>query len=84
MAHRMIDREELDVSRSVDRGDIVRLRSGGPDMTVKLVNASYVVFCMWFDADSHVCEQGFDSELLFIVSKPRLERQPPGVVVPRL
>jgi uncharacterized protein YodC (DUF2158 family) len=29
-------------------GDVVRLKSGGPDMTVFKLNATNTVECMWF------------------------------------
>jgi uncharacterized protein YodC (DUF2158 family) len=32
-------------------GDIVQLKSGGPDMTIKKINVDSVL-CVWFDKDN--------------------------------
>jgi uncharacterized protein YodC (DUF2158 family) len=40
-------------------GDVVRLKSGGPDMTVDNANFSRVV-CTWFDSNNILHHQSFD------------------------
>ena len=54
-------------------GSSVRLRSGGPTMTVQsirergeAIDDSYmcVVFCRWFDETKHLCEANFDLRTL--------------------
>lgn len=46
-------------------GDVVRLRSGGPAMTVTVIFRSRTVFaCRWFDAAGHMNEARFAGELL--------------------
>jgi uncharacterized protein YodC (DUF2158 family) len=30
-------------------GDVVRLRSGGPDMTIMSIGVDHVARCLWFD-----------------------------------
>jgi uncharacterized protein YodC (DUF2158 family) len=54
-------------------GAPVRLRSGGPTMTIQSfrergeeIDNSYlcVVFCRWFDETKHLCEANFDLRTL--------------------
>jgi uncharacterized protein YodC (DUF2158 family) len=49
-------------------GDVVRLASGGPDMTVQRVKErkgqEWMVFCVWFDKDGNVVENCFEPETL--------------------
>lgn len=54
-------------------GSSVRLRSGGPAMTVQSIRErgesiddSYLcmVFCRWFDETKHLCEANFDLRTL--------------------
>lgn len=42
-------------------GDIVRLKSGGPKMTVKLVSTESTAHCFWFNTtgDEYKLEAGF-------------------------
>lgn len=51
-----------------DRGTVVRLKSGGPKMTVdsspsklNVEYEAYSVTCLWFD-ELELCEGRFDSE----------------------
>ncbi|MEL7231703.1 MAG: DUF2158 domain-containing protein [Pseudomonadota bacterium] len=50
-----------------EKGDIVQLKSGGPQMTVKAVNEQ-MVFCIWFEKKSSssqsVQQHEFESFLL--------------------
>jgi len=41
-------------------GDVVKLKSGGPAMTVKEVSDRGII-CNWFDQDGKVQRQGFAS-----------------------
>lgn len=49
-------------------GDVVRLASGGPDMTVQAVNEKKggveSVDCVWFNQDGKVVENDFPPETL--------------------
>jgi uncharacterized protein YodC (DUF2158 family) len=45
------------------QGDVVRLKSGGPDMTVEEIDAQGNVICVWFQG-SLVKRQGFAAALL--------------------
>ena len=50
-------------------GDIVQLRSGGPDMTIISVGISYIskeplVGCKWFDASHTIMSDEFPPESL--------------------
>ena len=47
-------------------GDIVRLKSGGPDMTVV---GTGVKVCEWFTGTT-LCQVAFPSDILEIVDKP--------------
>lgn len=40
-------------------GDLVRLRSGGPAMSLQEITADGRAVCMWFDAQGHLQEQAF-------------------------
>jgi uncharacterized protein YodC (DUF2158 family) len=53
------------------KGDVVRLKSGGPSMTVddfgnKEFGGGPLVFCSWFDADQKHCSKNFAPESLEI------------------
>lgn len=45
-------------------GDIVVLRSGGPDMTVSAIDDSGQVRCWWVDGDGMTHESVFEPECL--------------------
>lgn len=55
-------------------GDVVRLASGGPDMTVQTVNekkgGAELVFCVWFNQDGKVVENCFPPETLVEAKGP--------------
>jgi uncharacterized protein YodC (DUF2158 family) len=52
-----------EVRTSLQRGDLVRLRSGGPLMTVETVKDS-VVDCIWTDPNGQTDEATFSAEVL--------------------
>ena len=43
-------------------GDVVRLKSGGPDMVVCDPGSPFEVVCVWFDGDGHRVEGDFPVE----------------------
>ena len=43
---------------AIEEGDIVRLRSGGPPMSVQTVTPDGIE-CMWFDSDGRLQEKIF-------------------------
>ena len=58
-----------------EKGDTVRLKSGGPLMTVTNVGtraytSEEAVWCMWFDAKNNRTEDTFPPEALEKVTKP--------------
>jgi uncharacterized protein YodC (DUF2158 family) len=46
------------MSDTFEAGDVVRLRSGGADMTVKAVTG-YMVSCVWHATDFGLCSQEY-------------------------
>lgn len=50
-------------------GDVVRLKSGGPDMTVKRL-MGVGADCVWFQGDNRLEEAWFEFDLLMRVENP--------------
>jgi uncharacterized protein YodC (DUF2158 family) len=50
-------------TRFLHEGDIVRLKSGGPPMTVALGGVGRVR-CQWFDTKNQLLTETFDTNLL--------------------
>jgi len=46
--------------RFFKEGDVVRLRSGGPAMTVASVDSGTVLECVWQDRNGKMCQWTFD------------------------
>jgi len=56
----------------LNRGDIVKLESGGPDMTVEaIVDANPPVKCIWFTARNEYSSAYFYPETLRLISRGR-------------
>lgn len=55
-------------------GDIVRLRSGGPDMTVDALRAPDLVECVWFDGGQRQTAL-FHAQTLIAVSSTLTEEE---------
>lgn len=54
------------------RGEVVKLKSGGPKMTIKdyVPDGSLVdVLCVWFDGNGHLMEKVFRQNLLIRCSE---------------
>lgn len=49
-------------------GDVVRLKSGGPSMTISLVLSNNAVECVWFPNDLQIVSNTFRSDTLQTVS----------------
>ncbi|ENO1790665.1 TPA: DUF2158 domain-containing protein [Vibrio alginolyticus] len=47
-----------------EEGDVVRLKSGGPNMTVVEVDEEYGCFCQWFDEKGNLTQSTFNSKAL--------------------
>jgi len=47
----------------INVGDVVKLKSGGPFMTVSIVNPTEV-YCKWFDTENHLNEDSFPKDSL--------------------
>jgi uncharacterized protein YodC (DUF2158 family) len=58
LLNRMIDGKEQPVGDELKVGDVVRLKSGGPGMTVMAVSESKVLECHWFDL-GHCHQYGY-------------------------
>jgi uncharacterized protein YodC (DUF2158 family) len=48
----------------IKKGDTVRLKSGGPLMTVEDATYADAIRCTWFDDKSKRCREEFDIEIL--------------------
>ena len=46
------------------KGDTVRLKSGGPLMTVEDSTWADAIKCTWFDDKNKRCKEDFDSEVI--------------------
>jgi uncharacterized protein YodC (DUF2158 family) len=69
----------------VKAGDVVRLKSGGPKMTVVEVDVDgRVAICTWFDADGKLQGDRFPVEILRKAEPPSLglQQPPPGIDSP--
>jgi uncharacterized protein YodC (DUF2158 family) len=55
-------------------GDVVELKSGGPQMTVSETNDAGMVLCTWFDSKKVLQEKAFDQELI----------KPHKIVIPKI
>lgn len=51
------------MTQGFKKGDVVRLKSGGPRMTVAELGQS-LVSCTWFDERNNPHSQAFDPEVL--------------------
>jgi uncharacterized protein YodC (DUF2158 family) len=60
------NREEVDMSDTFKVGDIVQLKSGGPNLTVKQVGSAHgggTVRCVWFEG-TKMLEEAFAPDIL--------------------
>lgn len=60
-----------DEVREFKIGDVVRLKSGGPDMTIQDVT-EYEIKCRWFDAKKKFFDSSFQPEELVDASAPQI------------
>jgi uncharacterized protein YodC (DUF2158 family) len=70
------DAVSTDTTEPFARGDVVRLKTEGPKMTVEriagdtlflhntVVHSKGTVSCVWFDSDNHLCRNTFQVESL--------------------
>lgn len=49
-------------------GDVVQLKSGGPNMTVYAISAERKIYCTWFH-DNTVKDSKFSHEILKLVNQ---------------
>ena len=47
-----------------DVGDVVKLKSGGPKMTVEKIDEDEFIHCVWFDEMNVTQSQGFPASAL--------------------
>jgi uncharacterized protein YodC (DUF2158 family) len=53
---------------NLEVGDVVRLRSGGPKMTVDAIGG--LIACAWFTGGGHAKRGFFELEMLELASEP--------------
>lgn len=53
-----------DTPNPFKEGDVLRLKSGGPKMTVLKVDADGCVSCKWFDRNGKIHTDSFTSEMV--------------------
>ena len=58
------------------KGDVVRLKTGGPRMTVDELLTIGKVSCVWFDADQKIQRESFNPESLADGSRSAHAAQP--------
>lgn len=56
--------EETTESGSFHSGDVVTLRSGGPNMTVDHVREDGSIMCMWFDNNNNLQSASLKTDIL--------------------
>ena len=59
-------KEEVKPIRGFQTGSVVRLKSGGPLLTVILSNSSKTL-CGWFNVDASYCERELLTSILVLV-----------------
>jgi len=57
------------MSNAFKIGDVVQLKSGGPEMTVSKIDAEEVLCTWWSSQESDHKERSFDPALLVVVAK---------------
>ncbi len=68
--------KEIAILTKFSTGDVVQLKSGGPDMTVEAVNSFNEVICVYFDYNGNVHrEKFFRHEVLIYPSRKADPRQ---------
>lgn len=55
-------------------GDVVRLKSGGPNMTVDEIMDDNFVICIWFNPKQEKLRQKFHQDQLEKYLPPRIEK----------
>ena len=58
----ILNKEIYYMSQEFQPGDVVQMKSGGPQMTVELISEDKV-HCSWFDKNT-LCEKDFNKEIL--------------------
>ena len=48
-------------------GSVVRLKSGGPQMTILIMESKSLFLCGWFDKDNNFHKQYFSKEILSLM-----------------
>lgn len=56
--------EQIKVSDTFHSGDVVTLKSGGPNMTVDHVNEDGSIMCMWFDDNNNLQSASLKTDML--------------------
>lgn len=52
------------IQESLKVGDIVTLKSGGPEMTVSALGLPGTVIAVWFDGNEQLCSDEFNEHCL--------------------
>lgn len=71
VAGRVVDTDPVGVTPAFKDGDVVRLKSGGPEMVVTKVD-SQKVFCIWTRKDGKYDERDFEPFVLEPAPKPAM------------
>lgn len=65
----MSDKINLDPAKTIDTGAVVKLRSGGPEMTVMKSNGDGSFSCGWFNRDDNYQTFVFHMSVLDVIWK---------------